>query len=259
MNLEIAGRSAIVCGSSRGLGRACAEALAAEGVHVVLNGRGQSSLDEAAAEMRQRHSVNVHAVLGDVTTQEGRIALLEACPEPDILINNNAGPSPGPFVSWTHDDWMRALAGNMVAALMLTGSVVEGMVDRGFGRIVNITSKMVKAPHPTMSLSSGARAGLTAAVKGLSSDVASKNVTINNLLPGHFDTDRQQFMAERMMERDGVSYEEARRRQAKAIAANRLGRPAEFGAMCAFLCSEHAAFTTGNNILLDGGTYAGVF
>jgi 3-oxoacyl-[acyl-carrier protein] reductase len=258
MNLGIAGRRALVCASSRGLGRACAEALAAEGVHVVINGRDPERLAQAATALRAAFDVDVTPVAGDITTTAGREAVLAAAGEPDILVNNNAGPPPGAFASFEHGDWLSALEGNMVAPLMLIRAVLDGMRARRFGRIVNITSAMVTAPRPVMGLSSGARAGLTAVVKGLSQEVAPDNVTINNLLPERFDTDRQRFMAERVMGLDGISFDEARARQVASIAARRMGRPEELGAMCAFLCSQWSGFVSGNNIHLDGASYPGL-
>lgn len=210
MNLDIAGRRAIVCASSRGLGRACAEALSAEGVDVLLNGRDPDRLAQAAREIQTVTGFAVTPCAADVTTAAGREALLAACPEPDILINNSAGPPPGSFASFEREDWMGALESNMVAPLLLIRAVLDGMRARRFGRIVNITSAMVTTPRSPMGLSSGARAGLTAVVKALSVDVACDGVTINNLLPERLDTDRQVFMAKRAMERDGVSYAEAR-------------------------------------------------
>ena len=258
MDLGIAGRRAIVCASSRGLGRACAEALAAEGVHIAVNGRDAERLELTVSELRATFPVEVTGVCADVTTGDGRAALLAACPEPDILINNNAGPPPGAFASFEHEDWLSALESNLIAALLLTSAVVEGMRSRGFGRIVNITSAMVTTPRPAMALSSAARAGLTAALKGLSLEVARDNVTVNNLLPERFDTDRQRFMAQRVMDAEGITYEEARQRQEASIAAKRLGRPEELGAACAFLCSRYAGFISGNNLHLDGGSYPGL-
>jgi 3-oxoacyl-[acyl-carrier protein] reductase len=255
VDLGIKGRKAIVCASSRGLGRACAEALAAEGVDIVINGRDRPRLEEAAAELAQRYAVAIEPVCADVTTSEGRDLLLAACREPDILINNNAGPAPGSFTSFDEEAWRAALESNLIAAVTLTSSVVPGMRARQFGRIVNITSAMVTTPRPHMALSSAARAGLTAAAKALSLEVAPDNVTINNLLPERIDTDRQRFMAQRVMDAEGVSYEEARHRQEQSIAAKRLGRPEEFGAACAFLCSAQAGFISGNNLHVDGGSY----
>jgi 3-oxoacyl-[acyl-carrier protein] reductase len=258
MDLGIRGRSAIVCASSRGLGRACAEALAGEGVDVVLNGRDPDRLGQTANELRARFDVAIDAVVGDFATDEGRAALLAADCRPDILVTNNAGPPPASFQSISHVDWLGALDANLVAALLMIGSVLDGMRERKFGRIINITSAMVTTPRPHMTLSSAARAGLTAAAKGISLEIARDNVTINNLLPERFDTDRQRSMAERVMKAEGISYGEARRRQEESIAAKRLGRPEEFGAMCAFLCSVHAGYISGNNIHLDGGSYPGL-
>lgn len=258
MDLGIAGRRAIVCASSRGLGLACADALAAEGVHVVLNGRRQDVLGAAALDLRTRHEVDVQAVRGDIGDPATRAALLDACPEPDILVNNNGGPAPGRFQSWERDDWIAALDANMVAPLLMTRAVLDGMVARGFGRIVNITSAMVKTPVGAMGLSTGARTGLTSVSKALSREVAAANVTINNLLPERFDTDRQRQMAELHSALGGVSLEEAYEAMRRTIAAGRLGRPTELGAACAFLCSAHAGYLSGQNIQLDGGSYAGL-
>lgn len=255
MNLDIAGKRAIVCASSRGLGRACAEALSAEGVDVLLNGRDPDRLAQAAREIQTVTGVAVTPCAADVTTATGREALLAACPEPDILINNGAGPRPGSFASFEREDWMQALESNMVAPLLLIRAVLDGMRARGFGRIVNITSAMVTTPRSPMGLSSGARAGLTAVVKALSVDVAGDGVTINNLLPERLDTDRQVFMARRAMERDGISYAEARARIAESVPAGRMGRPEELGKTCAFVCSAHAGFMSGMNIHIDGGSY----
>jgi 3-oxoacyl-[acyl-carrier protein] reductase len=255
MDLGIAGRTAIVCASSRGLGKACAQALAREGVNVVVNGRDAARLQASAEEIQRESKVAVTAVQADVTTADGRKALLAACPNPDILINNNAGPPPKNFLEIEPEDWASALDGNMIAALALTRAVVPAMKERKFGRIINITSAMVTTPRAHMGLSSGARAGLSAVMKGLAIDLAKHNITINNLLPERIDTDRQHFMAEREMKVHGISYEEARRRQIASIPAGRLGDPREFGATCAFLCGALAGFTTGMNIHLDGGAY----
>lgn len=255
MYLGIKGKSAIVCASTQGLGRACAEALLQEGVRVVVNGRNDRKLQVAADELRAATGGVVIAVCGDVTTPDGRAALLEACPDPDILVNNNAGPDPTDFLNIADETWPKAIEANMIAPLMLVKAVLPRMIARRFGRIVNITSAMVTTPRPHMTLSSGARAGLTAAMKGLSLDVAKHNVTINNLLPERFDTARQDQMAKEVVRRHGVTYEEARRRQVESIAARRLGQPSEFGATCAFICSEHAGFMSGQNIHLDGGSY----
>jgi 3-oxoacyl-[acyl-carrier protein] reductase len=255
MNLGIEGRTAIVCASSQGLGLACARALAQEGVHVLINGREQAKLDKSAAALREVARGDVIAIAADVTTTDGQAKLLAACPSPDILINNNSGPSPGNFADIERDRWLEAIEANMIAPLMLIRAVLPAMRQRRFGRIVNITSAMVTTPRPHMTVSSGARAGLTAAMKGLSLEVARDNVTINNLLPERFDTDRQHQMAKAAMARENISYEEARARQIESIAARRLGDPREFGATCAFLCSTFAGFMSGQNFHLDGGSY----
>lgn len=254
MDLQLSGRKAIVCASSKGLGFACARALAGEGVDVVINGRDPARLEAALASLAGLPG-KISSVAGDVTTAEGRAALLAACPAPDILVNNNNGPDPSPFEKIADDTWRSGIEANMLAPLFLIRAVLPGMVERRFGRIVTITSAMVTAPKPRMTVSSGARAGLTAAIKGLSLDVAQHNVTLNNLLPERFDTDRQDFMAKQAMKRLGISYEDARRQQVESIAAKRLGRPEEFGAMCAFLCSPLAGYVSGQNIHLDGGSY----
>jgi 3-oxoacyl-[acyl-carrier protein] reductase len=238
-----------------GLGRACAEALLKEGVEVVINGRDPVRLEEALRELRDSTGGKVRAVVADVTTKAGRAALLAACPDPDILVNNNAGPDPRDFLTNDEERWLGALEANMVAPMMLVRAVLPSMIEKRFGRIVNITSAMVTTPRPHMTMSSGARAGLTAAMKGLSFEVARHNVTINNLLPERIDTARQHQMANEVVKRAGVTYEEARRRQVESIAAKRLGDPREFGATCAFICSAHAGFMSGMNIHLDGGSY----
>ena len=258
MDLGLAGRTAIVCGSSRGLGRACAESLAREGVHVVVNGRTADSVAATAEQLASQCGVNVTPVVADIDTEEGRAALLAACPQPDILVTNNAGPRPADFASTDLAAWRAAIDSHMLAPLMLIQGVLGGMRTRRFGRIVNITSAMVKSPHPLMALSIGARTGLTGVTKALSKQVVCDNVTINNLLPERFDTDRQRFMAELVMKTTGVSWDEARAQQVATIAAGRLGDPAEFGDMCAFLCSAQAGYLSGQNIQLDGGSYEGL-
>jgi 3-oxoacyl-[acyl-carrier protein] reductase len=258
MDLGIAGRTAIVCASSRGLGKACAQALAQEGVNVVINGRDADRLNRASEEIRQSSAVSVTPVLADVTTADGRARLLDVCADPDILITNNAGPPPRNFLDIEPEEWMAGIEANMFAPLLLARAVIPAMKERRFGRIVNITSAMVTTPRAHMGVSSGARAGLTAVMKGLSLDLAKYNVTINNLLPERIDTDRQHFMAEQEMQRHGISYEEARKRQVASIPAGRLGDPREFGATCAFLCSAFAGFISGMNVHLDGGAYPGL-
>ncbi|MBX3024882.1 SDR family oxidoreductase [bacterium] len=258
MDLGLSGRTAIVCASSRGLGRACARALAGEGVDVVINGRDPDRLAATAEEIRAASGVSVTAVAADVATEEGRAALLAACPAPDILVNNNGGPAPGRFEDWDHATWLAALESNLLAPVMMIRGVIAGMRARRFGRIVNITSAMVKAPHPLMGLSTAARSALTAVCKGLSREVAADNVTINNLLPERIDTDRQRFMAELRSAMGGITIEEAYAEMAASIAAGRLGTPEEFGAACAFLCSAQAGYVSGQNLQLDGGTYPGL-
>jgi 3-oxoacyl-[acyl-carrier protein] reductase len=258
MDLGIRGRTAIVCGSSRGLGRACAESLAREGVHLVLNGRTADTLENTAGFIAHTYGVTVTPVLADIDTADGREALLAAVAEPDILVTNNAGPRPADFMNTDLDAWRAAIDSNMLAPLMLMQGVLEGMRARRFGRIVNITSAMVKSPHPLMALSIGARTGLTGVTKALSKQVVADNVTINNLLPERFDTDRQRFMAELAVKMQGITWEEARAQQVATIAAGRLGDPKEFGDMCAYLCSVQASYISGQNIGLDGGSYDGL-
>jgi len=258
MDLGLTGRRAIVCASSRGLGKACARALAAEGVAVVVNGRDPERLAATADEIRAATGAPVTAVAADISTEEGRTALLAACPEPDILVNNNGGPSPGRFEDQDHAAWLAALEANLLAPVLLIRAVIGGMRARRFGRIVNITSAMVKAPHSLMGLSTAARSALTAVCKGLSREVAADNVTINNLLPERIDTDRQRFMAELRSTMGGISLEEAYAEMAASIAAGRLGTPEEFGAACAFLCSAQAGYVSGQNLQLDGGSYPGL-
>ncbi|MEM8705204.1 MAG: SDR family oxidoreductase [Actinomycetota bacterium] len=257
MDLGILGRTAIVCASSRGLGYACADALAREGVDIWINGRDEAAL-EAAAEQLRRHGRSVTPVVGDIAADETRDALLAACPEPDILVNNNGGPPPGRFQDWGRDEWLAALDANMLAPTLLIRAVLDGMVERRFGRIVNITSAMVKTPLSPMGLSTGARTGLTSVSKALSTDVAAANVTINNLLPERFDTERQRQMAELHSALGGISLEEAYDKMRATIAAKRLGQPHEFGDACAYLCSAQAGYISGQNLQLDGGSYGGL-
>jgi 3-oxoacyl-[acyl-carrier protein] reductase len=240
------------------LGRACATALAGEGVDVTINGRSAETLAATADVIRDATSVEVQTVVGDIELESTRAALLEACPEPDILVNNNGGPPPGRYQDWDRDTWIAALDSNMIAPALMIRSVLDGMVERRFGRIVNITSAMVKTPLAPMGLSTASRAGLTALSKGLSRQVAVANVTLNNLLPERFDTDRQKFMAEMRAKIGGISVDEAYDEMKKSIAAGRLGRPEEFGAACAFLCSANAGFISGQNLQLDGGSYEGL-
>ena len=258
MDLKIRGRRALVCASSQGLGLACAQALAAEGCEVWLNARRSGPLEEAAAALRASSGAPVHTVAADLNTETGRAALLAACPEPDILVNNNAGPPPGTLADWDHAAWLGALEANLIAGVLLIRGVLPGMRERRFGRIVNITSAMVKTPHAAMGLSTAARAGLTAVSKALAREAVVDNVTINQLLPERFDTPRQEFMARRLMAEHGITRDEARQRIADTLPARRFGRPEEFGLACAFLCGADAGFITGQNLQLDGGAYAGL-
>jgi 3-oxoacyl-[acyl-carrier protein] reductase len=251
-------RRAIVCASTRGLGRACAEALAREGVSVTLNGRDSDALAATAESLRAAHGVEVATVVGRIEEESTRENLLAACPEPDILINNNGGPPPGRFQDWDRQAWIDALDSNMLAPVLMIRAVLDGMLERRFGRIVNITSAMVKTPLAPMGLSTGARTGLTSVSKALSRQVANANVTLNNILPERIDTQRQRFMAEMRSKLAGVSIEEAYEEMKQSIAAGRLGRPEEVGDACAFLCSAQAGYISGQNLQLDGGSYAGL-
>ncbi|ALG71708.1 3-oxoacyl-ACP reductase [Azospirillum thiophilum] len=257
MDLGIAGRRAIVCAASKGLGRACAFALAREGVHVTLTARSADALEATAEEIRKATGATVTTAVGDIATEEGRAAALAACPEPDILVNNAGGPPPGDFHDWDRDDWIRALDANMLAPIFLIKATVDGMVARRFGRIVNITSAAVKAPIPILGLSNGARTGLTGFVAGLSRQTVKHNVTINNLLPGPFETDRLRKTMEGGAKAAGRTIEEEMDVRRKGNPAGRFGDPEEFGAACAFLCAAQSGFMTGQNILLDGGGYPG--
>lgn len=256
MDLGLKGRKALVCASSQGLGLACATALAQEGCEVFLNGRNADKLATAAARLKEACGAVVHAVVADLNTDAGRAALLAACPQPDILVNNNAGPPPGQLADWDHAAWLSALESNLLSGALLMRAILPGMRTRKFGRIVNITSAMVKTPHAAMGLSTAARAGLTALSRALAREAIVDNVTINNLLPERFDTPRQEFMAQRMMKESGISRDEARARIAATLPANRLGDPKEFGAACAFLCAATSGFMTGQNLQLDGGAYS---
>jgi 3-oxoacyl-[acyl-carrier protein] reductase len=259
MDLGIRGRSAIVCASSQGLGKGCALALAEAGVSLVINGRNRELLDVTADEIKTRFGVEVTAVLADVSTPEGQAKLLKVCPSPDILVNNNGGP---PFKDFRELDRQAMLTGvimNMVAPIEMTQRVIDGMTSRGFGRIVNITSTSVKMPLAGLDLSSGARAGLTAFLAGVARTVASKNVTISNMLPGSFDTARLRGVFKSIAKRAGISEMEAERRSREEIPAKRFGTAAEFGQACAFLCSVHASYITAQNVVIDGGRFPGAF
>lgn len=253
MDLGIAGKRALVCAGSKGLGRGCAEALAEAGVDLVLNARGAEALAATAEDIRKTHGVNVTEVAADVTTPEGQAKVLEAAQGVDILVTNAGGPPPGMWHDWSRDDFIKALDANMLTPIAFMTALLPGMMDRGWGRVVNITSQSVKAPIPQLGLSNSARAGLTGFVAGTARQVAGKGVTINNLLPGIHATDRAQALDGPVAEREGITIEEARARRAASIPAGRYGTAAEFGAACAFLCSQHAGFIVGQNLVLDGG------
>ena len=258
MDLGLDGKKAIVCASSRGLGKACAISLAKEGVDVIINGLTEERLAGAEAEITALGAGRVSAVLADINTESGRAALIAACPDADILVNNNDGPPPGAFSNWQQADFQAAIDANFMAPVFMIQGLIEGMKARAFGRIVNITSAMVKAPRAPMGLSTSARSGLTAFCKGLSAEVAPFNVTINNMLPERFDTDRQKFMVEMVVKFKGITREEAIAEIHESIAAKRMGQPHEFGDACAFLCSAQAGFISGQNLQLDGGSYPGL-
>lgn len=255
MDTGLAGKQALVCAASKGLGRACAMALAQEGVHVTITARGAEALEATAAEIRAATGVTVTTVAGDITTEAARMAALAACPNPDILINNAGGPPPGDFRDWEREDWIRALDANMLTPIFLMKAVVDGMIARGFGRIVNITSGSVKSPIPTLGMSNGARAGLTGFTAGLARQVARHNVTINSLLPGPFLTDRLRGNARAAAEAAGKDVDTLLAERAQSSPAGRVGDPVEFGAACVFLCSTKSGFIVGQNLLLDGGLY----
>jgi 3-oxoacyl-[acyl-carrier protein] reductase len=258
MDLGIADRRAIVCGASKGLGRAVAMSLAADGVEVLIAARNAEQLEATAKEIGAATGHAPKWIAADVTTEAGRAALLDACPQPDILINNAGGPPPGDFRKLTRDDWIKALDANMLSAIDLIQKTLDGMVARRFGRIVCITSHMVKSPASILSLSNGARAGLTGFVGGIARDVAQYNVTLNNVLPGQFDTDRLRGGQIAAAAARAVDLEVVRADAARQIPARRFGDAAEFGATCAFLCSAHAGFITGQNVLIDGGQFPGL-
>ena len=262
MDMGIAGKWALVCAASKGLGKGCATALVREGVNVVITARGEEALNATAAELRAlNNAVEVRTVAGDITTEAGRAAALAAAPQIDILVNNAGGPPPGDFRDWQREDWIKALDANMLTPIALMKATIDAMAERGFGRVVNITSGAVKAPIDTLGLSNGARSGLTGFVAGLSrqSKLASRNVTINNLLPGFFDTDRIRATMTVAAAKSGKSIDEVLDVRRASIPARRLGTAEEFGAACAFLCSQQAAYITGQNWLLDGGGYPGTF
>ncbi|HEX3982484.1 MAG TPA: SDR family oxidoreductase [Acidisoma sp.] len=255
MDLGLKGRRAIVCAASKGLGRACATALAREGVEVTITGRDADTLLQTARAIAHETGGRVDIAPGDITTEAGRAAALAVCPNPDILVNNAGGPPPGDFRNWEREDWLRALDANMLAPIAMMKAVVDGMIAQRFGRIVNITSGSVKSPIPTLGMSNGARAGLTGFVGGLARQVAKHNVTINNLLPGPFATDRLRTTLEAGAKHNKRSIDEEMTARAAANPTGRFGDPEEFGRACAFLCADHAGYIVGQNLLLDGGAF----
>ena len=257
MDLGLRGKTALVCAASKGLGQACANALAREGVAVTIVARTPGPLESTATQMSSKHGVTVTPVAADITTPEGRQAALAACPAPDILINNAGGPPPGDFRDWTRDDWIKALDANMLTPIELIKATVDGMIERRFGRIVNITSGAVKAPIDILGLSNGARAGLTGFVAGVARKTVRHNVTINNLLPGPFNTDRLKTTVTSVAKKAGRPFEDVWEERMRGNPAGRFGDPVEFGEACAFLCGQHAGFITGQNLLLDGGAFPG--
>jgi 3-oxoacyl-[acyl-carrier protein] reductase len=259
MDLGIRGKTALICAASKGLGKGCATSLAREGVNLLITARGKEALEATAAEIRSAYTVKVEAVAGDITTPEGRAAALEACPAPDILVNNAGGPPPGDFRAWSREDWIRALDANMLTPIELIKAVIDGMIARRFGRIVNITSGAVKNPIAELGLSNGARTGLTGFVAGLARQTVRHNVTINGLLPGPFDTDRLRSSIEFNAKKLGKSPAEVAQARMQANPAGRFGTIEEFGDACAYLCSAQAGFVTGQNFLIDGGDYRGTF
>jgi 3-oxoacyl-[acyl-carrier protein] reductase len=259
VDLGLAGKRALVCAASRGLGRGCAEALAREGAAVTICARGDDAVRQAAAEIGASTGHAVQWVACDITTAAGRSAALAACPQPEILVNNAGGPPPGDFRDWDRDTWLRALDANMLTPIELIKATIDGMIERRFGRIVNITSSAVKAPIDVLGLSNGARSGLTGFIAGLARKVARHGVTINNILPGSFDTDRLRSNIALRAKAAGQSVEEIARAMQQANPSARFGTPSEFGALCAYVCSVHAGYLTAQNLLLDGGAYPGTF
>ena len=259
MDMGIKGKTALVCAASKGLGKGCAQALAREGVNLVITARGKEALEATAQDIRTTTGVKVIVVAGDITTPEGRAAALAACPSPDILVNNAGGPPPGDFRSWSREDWLKALDANMLTPIELIKATLDGMIARKFGRIVNITSGSVKMPIPELGLSNGARTGLTGFIAGISRQTVAHNVTINGLLPGPFDTDRLRGNLKFNAQKLGKTEAELEKVRVEANPAKRFGTIEEFGAACAFLCSAHTNFITGQNWLIDGGSFPGAF
>ncbi|HIE20106.1 MAG: 3-oxoacyl-ACP reductase [Rhodospirillaceae bacterium] len=259
MDLGLAGKKAIVCAASKGLGKGCASSLANNGVDVTICARTSETLEAAAEEIRALGGGAVTTVACDITTEEGRAAILDACPSPDILVNNAGGPPPGDFRDWDRDVWIAAVDANMLTPIFLIKATVDGMIERKFGRVVNITSSSVKAPIEVLGLSNGARAGLTGFIAGVARKTVGANVTINNLLPGAFDTDRMNGNIAAAAKKTGADVAEMTKKRAASIPAGRFGDPYEFGEYCAFLCSAQAGYITGQNLLIDGGNYPGTF
>ena len=259
MDLGLAGKKAIVCAASKGLGKGCASSLANNGVDVTICARTSETLEAAAEEIRALGGGAVTTVACDITTEEGRAAILDACPSPDILVNNAGGPPPGDFRDWDRDVWIAAVDANMLTPIFLIKATVDGMIERKFGRVVNITSSSVKAPIEVLGLANGARAGLTGFIAGVARKTVGANVTINNILPGPFDTERMHANIKVNAEKAGLSVEEMAKRKAAANPAGRFGDPNEFGELCAFVCSAQAGYITGQNLLIDGGNYPGTF
>lgn len=259
MDLGLAGKKAIVCAASKGLGKGCASSLANNGVDVTICARTTETLEAAAEEIRALGGGAVTTVACDITTEEGRAAILDACPSPDILVNNAGGPPPGDFRDWDRDVWIAAVDANMLTPIFLIKATVDGMIERKFGRVVNITSSSVKAPIEVLGLSNGARAGLTGFIAGVARKTVGANVTINNLLPGAFDTDRMNGNIAAAAKKTGADVAEMTKKRAASIPAGRFGDPYEFGEYCAFLCSAQAGYITGQNLLIDGGNYPGTF
>lgn len=259
MDLELAGKRALLTGASKGMGRACAKALAQEGVAITLVARTDAILQATAEQIRRDTGARVTTVAADIATEAGRAAALKACPDPDILLNNAGGAAPGDFRDWTHGDWIAAVELMMLPPIMMMQAVVDGMMERGFGRIVNIASRSVKIAQPELGLSNGARSGLVGFVAGLSRQTVRRNVTINNLLPGIFDSDGQREHIAGMLESTGKTFDELWESRARGNPAGRYGRPEEIGAYFAFLCSAQAGFITGQNLLIDGGSYPGTY
>jgi len=259
MDLGIRGRTALVCAASKGLGRGCAFALAQEGVQLFITARGRDALEATAEEIRKATGAKVTTLVGDITTPEGKAQALAACPKPDILVNNAGGPPPGDFRNWAREDWLKAIDANMLTPIELIKATVDSMIERRFGRIVNITSSAVKAPIAELGLSNGARSGLTGFIAGIARRTAAHNVTINNLLPGRFWTDRLRSNVEHNAKQQGKNVEEVKQALEKTVPAGRFGTAEEFGQCCAYLCSAQASYITAQNVLIDGGAYPGTY